>query len=146
ITLALSILAAIVTLGVAAIWRLNRQTSAPREENGLKAIGRMPLAPAALKIDQVTTYGNVMSAAISPDGKQLAYAEENDGRYALWLRQLATAVNVRIVPPAYAAYNKINFSHDGNYVYFTRHGENEASDLYRIPALGGPPIKLHENV
>jgi Tol biopolymer transport system component/DNA-binding winged helix-turn-helix (wHTH) protein len=146
IALALLVLLVIVTLGVAAIWRFNQHTRVHAKETELKVLGPMPLAPAALKIDQVTTYGNVMSAAISPDGKQLAYVEENDGQHALWLRQLATAVNVRLVPPDYAAYNKLNFSHDGNYIFFTRHGENEASDLYRIPALGGPPIKLHQNV
>jgi Tol biopolymer transport system component/DNA-binding winged helix-turn-helix (wHTH) protein len=145
IVLAISALAAIVMLGVAAIWRLNRHT-AYAEKTDQKVAGRLPLAPAALKLDQVTTYGNVMSAAISPDGKQLAYVEENNGQYGLWLRQMATAVNVRLISPGYAAYNKLNFSHDGNYIYFTEHQENEASNLYRIPALGGPPTKLHENV
>jgi Tol biopolymer transport system component/DNA-binding winged helix-turn-helix (wHTH) protein len=138
--------ALVLLVGAVSLWRFNRHAVVRAEKRETKAIGRMPLTPGALKIDQITTYGNVVAAGISPDGKQLAYVEENNGQQALWLKQMATNVNVRIIPPEYTAYNKLNFSHDGNYIYFTRHGENEPSDLYRIPALGGPPTKLHENV
>jgi Tol biopolymer transport system component/DNA-binding winged helix-turn-helix (wHTH) protein len=142
-----TLLAAVVGLIAAAfIWRFHRLSSVRAEKGELKDIVRMPLSGGALRIDQVTTYGNVRAAAISPDGRQLAYVEENNGQQALWLRQVATGVNVRIIAPGYAAYNKLNFSHDGNYIYFTQHGENEPSNLYRIPALGGPPTELHEDV
>ena len=144
----IAVLLALVGLltGTAAIWRFNRRSSVDAEKGEQKAIVRMPLTPGALKIDQLTQYGNVVAAAISPDGKQLAYVEENNGQQSLWLKQIAAAVNVRIIPPKYLTYNKLTFSHDGNYIYFTQHGENESSDLYRIPVLGGPPAKLLENV
>ena len=138
--------AAGLLMGVATIWRFNRHSSLNAGKISPNAIARMPLTPVALKIDQVTTYGNVMSAAISPDGKQVAYVEENNGQAALWLKQMATSVKVRIIPPRFVAFNRLIFSHDGNYIYFTQHEENEPSDLYRIPSLGGPPVKLHENV
>lgn len=144
---ALGLTLVVLLTGTAAIWRFNRHSSVSAKKSEPKSIVRMPLTPpGALKIDQVTTYGNVFSAAISPDGKQLAYVEENNGQQALWLKQMATAVNVRIIPPKYLTYNRLIFSRDGNYIYFTQHGENESSDLYRIPALGGPPAKLLENV
>jgi Tol biopolymer transport system component/DNA-binding winged helix-turn-helix (wHTH) protein len=136
---------AAVLAGMAGIWRFNRHSSANSEKLERKAM-RMPLTPVGLKMDEVTTYGNVIAAAISPDGKQLAYVEQNNRQQALWLKQMATAVNVRIIAPRSVAYNKIIFSHDGNYIYFTEHGENEPSNLYRIPALGGPPAKVLENV
>ena len=105
-----------------------------------------PLAPASLKFEQITNSGNVVSAAISPDGKQVAYALENSGQQSLWLKQLATSVDVQIIPPAYSVYRQISFSHGGEYIYFVRHAEAQADDLWRIPALGGPSTKLIPNV
>src|SRR5262249_14783888 len=52
--------AAGLLMGGATIWRFNRHSSASAEKSRQNAISRMPLAPVALKIDQVTTYGNVM--------------------------------------------------------------------------------------
>src|SRR4030095_3325997 len=77
------------------------------------SLAQPPLAPAALKFDQITNSGNVVSAAISPDGKQVAYALENSGQQSLWLKQLATSLEVQIIPPAYSVYRQISFSHRG---------------------------------
>lgn len=110
-----------------------------RERKG--SLSQPPLAPSALRFEQITNSGNVVSAAISPDGKQVAYALENSGRQSLWLKQLATSVEVQIIPPAYSVYRQISFSHGGDYIYFVRHAEAQADDLYRIPALGGPSTK-----
>jgi Tol biopolymer transport system component/DNA-binding winged helix-turn-helix (wHTH) protein len=143
----LAITALVLILGLAAtFWRLNRNSSVLDKRTEPKAGVRMPLSPTALKTEQLTGYGNIGAAAVSPDGKQIAYVEENDGQQSLWLRQAATAVNVRIIPPNYSVYNKIDFSHDGNYVYFVNHLPDAASDLYRVPVFGGPPTKMHENV
>jgi Tol biopolymer transport system component len=143
----LAALALVMTVtGAATIWRLNHNSSVLDKKSGPNAGGRMPLMPATLNTEQLTGYGDIVAAAVSPDGKQIAYVEENNGHQSLWLRQAATAVNVRIIPPTYSVYNKIEFSHDGNYVYFVKHLENEASDLYRIPVFGGPQTKIHDNV
>jgi len=106
----------------------------------------MPLTAAALKFEQITNSGNVVSAAISPDGKQVAFVLENSGQQSLWLKQLATSVDVQIIPPLYSVYQTISFSHDGEYIYFVRHAEAQADDIYRIPALGGPSTKLIPNI
>ena len=111
-----------------------------------RSLAQPPLAVAALKFEQITNSGNVVSAAISPDGKQVAYVLENSGQQSLWLKQLATSVDVQIIPPAYSVYHQICFSHGGEYIYFTRHAEVDTDDLHRIPALGGPLTKLIANV
>jgi Tol biopolymer transport system component/DNA-binding winged helix-turn-helix (wHTH) protein len=135
----LSVLASVLLLvGAGTIWRF----AAREGKSNRRLVAPMPLSPSALTFEQVTTYGNVVSAGISPDGKQIVYVEENSGQQSLWLKQLATAVNVRIIPPTYLVYNKVTFSHDGNYIYYTQHGENESADLYRIPTPGGPPTRL----
>src|SRR6266536_588537 len=107
-----------------------------------RSLAQPPLAATALKFEQITNSGNVVSAAISPDGKQVAYALENSGQESLWLKQLATSVDVQIIPPAYSVYRQISFSHGGEYIYFVRHAEAQTDDIYRIPALGGPSTKL----
>jgi len=139
----LSVLASVLLLvGAVTIWRF-----AGREgESNRRPIAPMPLSPSALTFDQVTTYGNVVAAGISPDGKQIVYVEENSGQQSLWLKQVATGVNVRIIPPGYPVYNKVTFSHDGNYIYYTQHAENESANLYRIPTPGGPPTRLVTNL
>src|SRR5262249_3426169 len=43
-------------------------------------------------------------------------------------------------------FNRVSFSHDGDYVYFISHGENQPSDLYRLPTLHGPPTRAVGNV
>lgn len=111
-----------------------------------RSLAQPPLAAAALKFEQITNSGNVVSAAISPDGKQVTYALENSGQQSLWLKQLAASVDVQIIPPAYSVYRQISFSHGGEYIYFVRHAEAQADDLYRIPALAGPSTKLIPNV
>ena len=45
---------------------------------------------------QLTTKEGSSQAAWSPDGKQIAYVEENNGQQSLWLRQTAsTASSIR---------------------------------------------------
>jgi Tol biopolymer transport system component/DNA-binding winged helix-turn-helix (wHTH) protein len=133
-------LALIVLIGIAgASWRLNRRQA--------KSIPAAATAPANLKLEQITTYGNVVTAAISPDGKQVVYVRENSGQQSLWLLQLATVVNVQLLPPKEGTvFNKVCFSHDGEYVYFVSHEEDHPTDLYRIPTLHGLPTRIAENV
>ena len=99
-----------------------------------------------LKFEQISAYGNVVAAAISPDGKQVAYVQENTGGQSLWLMQLGTFINVQLIPSGDSVYNKISFSNDGDYIYFASHSENQPTDFYRIPTLHGPATKLLENV
>jgi len=146
-TALLSLIAAlfIVVMLTAAGWRFNRHFSDAKAEHAQK-LAQMSLSTAGLKYEQITTYGNVVSATISPDAKQVVYVQENSGQQSVWLVQLATNVNVQLIPPGDSAYNKVSFSHDGNYVYFVRHAENQPSDLYRIPTLKGPAVRLVQNV
>ena len=98
----------------------------------------------AMNIDRLTMTGEVRNAAISPDGKYVAYLQEENGQQSLWLRQAATGSRVQIVPANGQAFIGMTFSPDGTFVYYVR-GEKEPvgySSLYRVPALGGEPAKL----
>jgi Tol biopolymer transport system component len=86
-------------------------------------------------------------AAISPDGKYVVHAIEDAGKQSLWVRQVTTANNVQIVPPAETLYFGMTFSGDGNYVYYVTVNKNESEAfLYQVPVLGGTPRKLVEDI
>jgi Tol biopolymer transport system component len=86
-------------------------------------------------------------AAISPDGKYVVHVIEDAGKQSLWVRQVTTANNVQIVPPAETVYFGMTFSGDGNYVYYVTAAKNESTALlYQVPVLGGTPRKLVEDI
>ncbi len=89
----------------------------------------------------------VFHAAISPDGKTMAYTHRNGASQSLWIRQLETSNNVQIIPPAASFYGGVAFSPDSSTIYFTRSDEprdGRQLDIYRIPIVGGVPQKLVE--
>ena len=139
-----ALFAVILLVIVAASWRYKRGFSQGQRQ-GDQLIAQTSAPMPDLRYEQITTYGNVISAAISPDGKQVAYVRENSSQESLWLIQLATR-NIQLIPPGDVAFNKVSFSHDGDYLYFSSHAENEQTDLYRIPVLHGSPTKLLENL
>jgi serine/threonine protein kinase len=99
------------------------------------------------RITKLTSTGKSIAAAISPDGKYLAHVLEEAGQRSLWIRQVATSTNVQIVPPSTAFYTGLTFSPDSNYLHFvSRAKDSQMAALYQIPALGGAPKKLIEDV
>jgi len=97
----------------------------------------------AAKLTPITTNGRAVVAAISPDGKYVAYAMDEDGKQSLWLRQVAIASNAPIVPPAEVRYRHLTFSRDGNFLYYVVVDRNPAlSGLYQITLLGRNPRRL----
>jgi len=101
-----------------------------------------PRAESHLQITRLTSVGNVISSAISPDGKYIAYAYSDAGQQSLWLRQIATGSNLQLVPPAGVGMWGHTFSPDGNSIYYSVKGFGSAADLgrvYEISILGGQP-------
>ncbi len=101
-----------------------------------------------ITITRVTNEGNVETAAVSPDGKYIAYSLEEDGKRSLWTKHLGTGSRVQIVPTAEVfELNACTFSADGGYVYYTRiDEENPRGALYQVPVLGGIAKKILLNV
>ena len=75
------------------------------------------------------------------------YIQEKDHQQGLWLYQVATGSNVRIVAPVTTGQIPPTFSNDGNYVYYVDHEKNyPAGVLCKVASLGGEPRKLFENL
>ncbi len=88
---------------------------------------------------RMTNSGNISAGAVSPDGNYIVYATVDGENQTMWVKQVATGTNVRIVPPQPVYYTGIVVSGDGNYVFYTvaRRSEPNITDLRRIPILGG---------
>src|SRR5580692_5622962 len=97
-----------------------------------------------ISITKVTETGKAALVAISPDGKYILNVVRDAGQESLWLRNLPTNSDTQVIPPAQVDYAHLDFSPDGNYIYFARSepGSIELKYLYRAPVLGGTPQRL----
>ena len=86
-------------------------------------------------VSKVTAAGNVRRAALSPDGKIVAYVIDEAGKQGLWVRQVAVSNSVRLVPPSDTYYRAITFSRDGTYLYYTVAAKEGAGFELRSTAL-----------
>ena len=87
----------------------------------------------SMKMTRITDNGNVGVAAISRDGRHVAYTLR-DPQQSLWVQQMASESKVRVVPASAESITGVTFSSDGNNLFFVR--ENKG---YVVPALGGTP-------
>jgi serine/threonine protein kinase len=99
-------------------------------------------------VAKVTEEGNVVWAALSPDGKYILTLLRDKGLASLSLRNVPTNSITQVQPPAELYYHGLHFSPDGNYFYFVRSdpGVPDLQFLYRAPLLGGTPEKLATDV
>ena len=97
-----------------------------------------------MRMEPLTSRGNVETAALSPDGRYLANVLREAGNYSLWVRQVATGSDVRIVPPLPTPFRGVSFSPDENYVYYVNQetGGPGYAALYQVPVLGGTARKV----
>jgi Tol biopolymer transport system component len=97
---------------------------------------------------QITNSGKAVLAAISPDGRFVLSVLDDNGLQSLWLRNIPTGSDTQVIPPLAAHYESVRFSPDGNQMYFRKAltETEDASDLYRLPMLGGTPQKIVHDV
>jgi len=101
------------------------------------------------QITRLTTNGKVTIAAISLDGRYVAYVagepwQPEGSRQTLWVRQVGTGSDLQIVPPADVRYGGLTFSRDGDFLYVTQ-SESKGTwqgVLYKIPVVGGTKKRL----
>jgi eukaryotic-like serine/threonine-protein kinase len=99
-------------------------------------------------ITQVTNNGKADQAAISPDGRYILHVQDENGLRSLWLRNIPTGSDTQVIPPATGVYRDLVFSPDGNYVYYRKSANVQATEfnLYRAPVLGGAPKQVVRDI
>lgn len=96
-----------------------------------------------MRISMLTTNGQTMRAAISPDGKYVVNVVKDGLQESLWLRQVSAPGNIPVVAPADVHYQGITFSPDSNSIYYVVYEKNNPiAALYQVSALGGTPSKV----
>jgi eukaryotic-like serine/threonine-protein kinase len=96
-----------------------------------------------LSITSLTSTGDVTLARLSPDGKWLAYVSRRNGKFSLWVRQIAVPSAVQLIPPTTDQIYQASFTPDGNFVdYIAQPAEGGHSAGFQIPALGGTPRRF----
>ena len=94
----------------------------------------------------LTNAGTSVCAAISPDGKWVAHAEEEKGKQVLKVTNAATFGSSVAVAPDDVQYLGVSFSRDSNYLYYTRRETNGEGILYRLAWPGTNPTMLKKHV
>ncbi len=97
-----------------------------------------------MEISKLTQTGKASGVAVSPDGQYVVYVLRDGEKQSLMIRQVATGSDVPVVPPEIVMYYGLTFSPDGQYIYFVASSRenNFFSSLYKMPVLGGTPVKI----
>ncbi len=84
-----------------------------------------------IQVTQLTTDGKSHSAAISPDGKLVAFVKDDKGNQSLILKEIATGNEKEVVPPAKVEFLQPTFSPDSKRIFYVTK-ENKVGTLYSI--------------
>jgi Tol biopolymer transport system component/DNA-binding winged helix-turn-helix (wHTH) protein len=100
-----------------------------------------------IKIRQLSNDGRAVNAAISPDGKFFVFVQAEKSKSSLRLGQMNGEGPLELRPAADVVYRGLTFSPDGNSVYYVIEDNAQNKEtLYRLPVLGGVPVKLREDL
>ena len=100
-----------------------------------------------MTITQVTSSGDIGAAAISPDGKWLAYVQDRNGQQSIWVRQVGTGSIAQVLAPSKLNPDGLTFTRDGNYLYFNTRNQGESvSHLQKMASLGGAPQHILDDI
>ena len=96
-----------------------------------------------VQMTRLTDNGQVRAVAISPDGRYVAYARGDEIRQSLWLTEIASRSDLRILTDG-PGFHGLTFSPDGNSLYVVRSDTKDPAFkyLYTLPAHGGVVTKL----
>ena len=102
------------------------------------AVLENPLANAT--ITRLTDYeGAEIDAAISPDGKFVAFLSDRDGQFGVWLIQVGAGKAIKLTPDSEderAPLRSLGFSQDGSEIWLAG---TESRKVRMLPLVGGQP-------
>lgn len=96
---------------------------------------------------KLTTSGEALGAAVSRDGKYVAYVARDGNRQSLRVRQTAAMSNAQVVAPEEIVFKGVTFAPDDSSIYYVARPKGESvGRLYQVPVLGGTPKQLMSGV
>ncbi|HEV2829988.1 MAG TPA: protein kinase [Pyrinomonadaceae bacterium] len=109
-----------------------------------RVLNKTPAHFQSVKISPLTNSGKVIDATLTPDGRYVIYALSDARKQSIWIRQVSTANDKVIVPPADVGFFGITVSRDGNDLYYAIKQNLDKGTLYRVPIFGGTPTRILE--
>ena len=101
---------------------------------------------ANLKFERITDSGNAFFPAISPDKQFLAYVKNEDSKFSILLKNIASGSETVVVSPKDYEIRSPQFSKDGSYLFYgARDGKMETT-VYKVPIFGGTSEEIITNV
>ena len=130
----------VVTLAGAA-WLWSHRSAAPG------AAAADAASPGAIQMRRATSDGAVQEAAISPDGRYLAYTRREKDDWSLRLRQVVTGDEVQVVAASPTVLSSPSFSSDGNFLHYVSSERGAPTGAaQRVSVLGGSPRRIADGV
>jgi eukaryotic-like serine/threonine-protein kinase len=127
--------ALVLVAAVVGAWWMNRRLTTATGSSG------------RVSIERLTTTGTAIDAAISPDGKQLAWVESAGGMQGLRLRRLDEGQTIELVPAAAVGYWGISFTPDGSRVFYaTKSAQSPAGRLFEVSVQGGASMPVLDGI
>lgn len=116
--------------------------------SGRQSIANQSIPFLGSDMTRLTTTGrSKRGAAISPDGKYVAHILSGSDGESLWVRQVNVANDIRIAGTVNIDIVWVTFAPDGNFVYYLSLPRDKGeTELFRVPVLGGPTLKIADNV
>ena len=100
-------------------------------------------APSSIRMMPLTSGVNAMHPAISPDGKYVAYVRDDRGLESVWVHQIASNSDARIVDAVPGTeISGLTVTPDGGFVDFLRGEDRNNCSLYRVAFLGGAARRI----
>ncbi len=131
---------AIVSLAGFVVWRNRPRIASNRI---WKSAGQTQQT--LFKSASVQRITGAMDGVISPDGKRVVYTSEVAGKQGLWIYQVASGIARPIAEPIERGYGAMQFSNDGEFIYYTT-GAPDGYQFYRISTLGGEPSRIASEI
>jgi serine/threonine protein kinase len=131
--LALVLLGVLIIGLISAWWLFSSQRQRPKPE---------PPVPEQVRLG---IGGNIIEAAISPDGEFVAYVNDENGKQSIRSHQFRTGSDIQVVNPGNAKYKGLSFFPNSIYLSYLK-TEGDTADLYQVATIGGASRKLASNV
>jgi len=126
-----------ITIGVALVAIAAVALSVRAVRHGRKGTAAQPFQ--TMRMSTQTSRGDVTEAAISLDGRYLAYLTGAVGKSSVRVRQVATGSDVEVVPSEEGLLEGLSFTPDGNYLFYLKRRRDAPNyrALMQVPSLGG---------
>lgn len=95
------------------------------------------------KFRRLTTSGRVTNIAAAPNGEYLVFSQQEGEGESLFLQQVGTESQIKIMPNQKIEYLGLTISPDNQFIYTSVFFNNQAdAPLWKIPLLGGAAVEI----